>query len=89
MASSFAPARCNLACVYATGGYVAAAWKRLRGGSASGFSFCNVSVMRLTERRYEEAALAFDQAAAAQPSLTIARQRSVQARQAARAAEQE
>lgn len=86
---NFAPARNNLALVEAKRGDLAAAEKRLRGGSASGFSFYNVGVLRLTEKRYEEAALAFDQAAAAQPSLTIARQRSVQARQAARAAEQE
>jgi Tfp pilus assembly protein PilF len=86
---NFAPARNNLALVEAKRGDLAAAEKRLRGGSASGFSLYNVGVLRLTERRYEEAALAFDQAAAAQPSLTIARQRSVQARQAARAAEQE
>ena len=41
-----------------------------------------------SEGRYVDAAVVFDQAAATQPTLTIARQRSVQARKAARAAEQ-
>ena len=86
---NFAPARNNLALVEAKRGDLAGAEKRLRDGSGDGVSLYNVGVLRLTERRYAEAALAFDQAAAAQPSLTIARQRSVQARQAARAAEQE
>ena len=83
------PARNNLALVEAKRGDLASAEKRLRDGSPTGVSLYNVGVLRLTEGRYADAALAFDQAAAAQPSLTIARQRSVQARQAARAAEQE
>jgi Tfp pilus assembly protein PilF len=86
---NFAPARNNLALVEAKGGDLAGAEKRLRDGSPSGTSLYNVGVLRLSEGRYAEAALVFDQASAAQPSLTIARQRSVQARQAARAAEQE
>ena len=86
---NFAPARNNLALVEARSGDVAGAEKRLRDGSPSGFSLYNIGVLRLTEGRFAEAALVFDQASAAQPSLTIARQRSVQARQAARAAEQD
>jgi tetratricopeptide (TPR) repeat protein len=86
---NFAPARNNLALVEAKRGDLGSAEKRLRERSGDGVSLYNVGVLRLTERRYAEAAVAFDQAAAAQPSLTIARQRSVQARQAARAAEQE
>ena len=86
---NFAPARNNLALVEAKRGDLASAERRLRQVSGDGVSLYNVGVLRLTERRFAEAALAFDQAAAARPSLTIARQRSVQARQAARAAEQE
>ncbi len=86
---NFAPARNNLALVQARSGDVAGAEKRLRDGSPSGVSLYNIGVLRLTEGRFAEAALVFDQASAAQPSLTIARQRSVQARQAARAAEQD
>ena len=86
---NFAPARNNLALVEAKRGDLGSAEKRLSERSGDGVSLYNVGVLRLTERRYAEAAVAFDQAAAAQPSLTIARQRSVQARQAARAAEQE
>jgi len=86
---NFAAARNNLALVEARLGDLVGAEKRLRDASANGVSLYNVGVLRLSERRYGEAALAFDQAAAAQPSLTIARQRSVQARQAARAAEQQ
>jgi tetratricopeptide (TPR) repeat protein len=86
---NFGPARNNLALVQARSGDVAGAEKRLRDGSPSGVSLYNIGVLRLTEGRFAEAALVFDQASAAQPSLTIARQRSVQARQAARAAEQD
>ncbi len=57
-------------------------------GAPSGTSLYNVGVLRLSEGRYVDAAAAFDQAAVTQPTLTIARQRSVQARKAARAAEQ-
>jgi tetratricopeptide (TPR) repeat protein len=85
----FAPARNNLALLEARRGDLAGAEQRLRTGTANGVALYNVGVLRLTQGRYSEAARVFDEAAAAQPSLTIARQRSVQARQAARAAEQQ
>jgi tetratricopeptide (TPR) repeat protein len=86
---NFAPARNNLALLEAKRGDLASAEKHLRDGSPSAVSLYNVGVLRLTQRRYAEAALVFDQAVAAQPSLIIARRRSIQAHQAARAAEQE
>jgi hypothetical protein len=54
----------------------------------SASSFYNVGMLRLSEARYTEAAAAFDQASTSQPSMILARQRLVQARKAARAAEQ-
>jgi tetratricopeptide (TPR) repeat protein len=85
---NFAAARNNLALVEAKGGDLAGSERRLRSASANAVSLYNVGVLRLSERRYGDAALVFDEAAATQPSMTIARQRSVQARQAAKAAEQ-
>jgi tetratricopeptide (TPR) repeat protein len=85
--STFAAARNNLALVEARSGDVAGAEQRLR-GAMDAVSIYNVGVIRWSEGRYAEAAAAFGQAAAVQPSLAIARQRLVQARQAARAAEQ-
>jgi Flp pilus assembly protein TadD len=87
--ASFAAARNNLALIEARRGDLAGAEQRLRAGTQDGTALYNVGVLRLSQGRYSEAALVFDQAAAAQPSLTIARQRLVQARQAARAAEQQ
>ena len=80
-------ARNNLALIDARRGDLAGAETRLRTGAPSGTSLYNVGVVRLTEGRYVDAAAAFDEAAVTQPTLTIARQRSVQARKAARAAE--
>jgi tetratricopeptide (TPR) repeat protein len=86
---TFAAARNNLALVEARSGDMAGAERRLRGaGATDAVSIYNVGVMRWSEGRYAEAAAEFGQAAAVQPSLAIARQRLVQARQAARAAEQ-
>jgi Flp pilus assembly protein TadD len=87
--ANFAPARNNLALLDARRGDLAGAEQRLRAGTQDGIALYNVGVLRLSQGRYSEAALVFDQAAAAQPSLTIARRRLVQARQAARAAEQQ
>jgi tetratricopeptide (TPR) repeat protein len=86
--ANFTAARNNLALIDAKRGDLAGAEARLRAGAQSGISLYNVGVLRLSEGRYVDAAVVFDQAAATQPTLTIARQRSVQARKAARAAEQ-
>jgi Tfp pilus assembly protein PilF len=87
--ATFAAARNNLALVEARSGDTAGAEQRLRGaGDRDAVSIYNVGVIRWSEGRYAEAAAEFGQAAAVQPSLAIARQRLVQARQAARAAEQ-
>jgi tetratricopeptide (TPR) repeat protein len=87
-APDFGPARNNLALVQARRGDFVGAEARLRAGVVTSASLYNVGILRLTAGRYAEAALVFDQALAAQPSMRIAHQRSVQARNAARAAEQ-
>ena len=81
-------ARNNLALVQARRGDLFASEQRLRTDPTSGTSIYNVGIIRLSEGRFAEAAQLFVRASAAQPSLTIAWQRSVQARKAARAAEQ-
>lgn len=81
-------ARNNLALVEARLGDVTAAEARLQTGPPDATSFYNAGVLKLSESRFAEAAVLFDRAAAAEPALTIARRRSVQARKAARAAEQ-
>jgi tetratricopeptide (TPR) repeat protein len=87
VAPDFVAARNNLALIQARNGDVVGAEQQLTSGPASASSLYNVGVLRLSEARYKEAAAAFDQAAAVQPSMILARQRSVQARKAARAAE--
>jgi tetratricopeptide (TPR) repeat protein len=84
---NLAAARNNLALIEAKRGDFAEAERRLR-AAPSAVSFYNVGVMRLSEGRYNDAALVFDQASATEPSWTMARRRSLQARKAARAAEQ-
>ena len=86
-ASSVA-ARNNMALIEAKAGDLVGAEHRLRAGKLSASSLYNVGVLHLSEGRYREAAVVFDQAVDSQPSMTIARQRSVQARKAANAAEQ-
>ena len=56
--------------------------RRLVAGRSASAQY-NVGILRLATGRYPEAAEAFDRAAAAKPSLVIARQRAVQARRAA------
>ena len=84
----FTAARNNLALIQARNGDLAAAEHQLTSGPVSASSLYNVGVLRLSEARYTEAAAAFGQAVEAQPSMILARQRLVQARKAARAAEQ-
>jgi Flp pilus assembly protein TadD len=81
-------ARNNLALVEARLGNLAAAEQRLRTGPQDGTAFYNAGVLKLSQQRFAEAAVLFDKAAATEPALTIARLRLVQARKAARAAEQ-
>ena len=88
VAPDFFAARNNLALIQARAGDLAGAERQLTTGRMSASSFYNVGMLRLSEDRYTEAAAAFDQAATAQPSMILARQRLVQARKAARAAEQ-
>ena len=87
IAPGFVAARNNLALIQARNGDIVAAEHQLSTGPRSASSVYNVGVLRLSEARYTEAAAAFDQASAIQPSMIVARQRSVQARKAARAAE--
>ena len=87
-APDLAAARNNLALIRARDGDLAGAEARLRSGAVSGTALYNVGMLRLSEGRYTDAAQIFGQAAAADPRLTIARRRYVQARKAAIAAEQ-
>ena len=80
-------ARNNLAFLQASSGDLAAAEAQLTHGPTHATTLYNIGMLRLVEARYAEAASAFDQAVAAQPSMILARQRLVQARKAARAAE--
>jgi tetratricopeptide (TPR) repeat protein len=75
-------ARNNLALAQAIEGDFPGAEERLMAGRSASAQY-NVGMLRLATGRYPEAAEAFDRAAAAQPSLVIARQRAVQARKAA------
>src|SRR5262249_740319 len=72
----------NLAFAQAMLGDVRGAEDRLMAGRSASAQY-NVGMLRLATGRYAEAAQAFDQAAAEQPSLAIARQRAVQPRRAA------
>ena len=88
LAPELVAARNNLALIQARSGDLAGSEQRLRTGAVTGTSLYNVGVLRLSEGRYTDAAQIFGQAAAADPRLTIARRRYVQARQAAMAVEQ-
>jgi tetratricopeptide (TPR) repeat protein len=81
-----APARNNLAVALARRGDVGRAEDLLESNPTAS-SHYNLGMLRLDSGRYAEAAEAFDAAAAAKPSLTIARRRAVQARRAAIAME--
>ncbi len=75
-------ARNNLALVFIKMGDLKSAERHLS-GAGSGSTEYNIGVLRLAEGRFSEAATAFDSAAAADPTLTIARRRATQARRAA------
>jgi len=79
---TFEVARNNLALAQAIQGDVRSAEEGLIAGRSASAQY-NVGILRLATGRYPEAAEAFDRAAAAKPSLVIARQRAVQARRAA------
>jgi hypothetical protein len=63
-------------------GDVIGAEQHLSGGVSSSTSY-NVGMLRLAQGRFLDAAAAFDSAAAADPTQTLARRRAVQARRAA------
>jgi len=87
LAPDFTAARNNLALLQARNGDLTGAEQQLRSGAQTGTSLYNVGILRLSEGRFDEAAQVFNQAAATDPRLTIARRRYVQARKAAIAAE--
>jgi tetratricopeptide (TPR) repeat protein len=80
---ALATARNNLALAYASAGdFRAASQEFLRTGDAVAERY-NMGVVLFATRHYQEAAAAFDEAAAMRPSLVLARQRARQARDVA------
>jgi tetratricopeptide (TPR) repeat protein len=80
---AYEPARNNLTLAYLAGDDVTAAEQQLLSGNLTADRWYNVGMLRLATGRYREAAEAFDAASLANPSLTIATRRAVQARRAA------